>query len=90
MNGGAEKEAKAKGHTLAALVKLDDMWQNVINFSVNTYHNLTIICESEVLQEECSTKPDPASCTVDLEDRRFWRGEVWASWKVVTTEGRGD
>ena len=26
------------------------------------------------LQEECASNPDPASCTVDLEDRRFWRG----------------
>ena len=26
-------------------------------------------------QEECASNPDPARCTVDLEDRRFWRGQ---------------
>jgi len=29
-----------------------------------------------VAQEECASNPDPASCTVDLEDRRFWRGAL--------------
>ena len=27
-------------------------------------------------QEECASNPDPATCTVDLEDRRFWRGAL--------------
>eukprot|EP00439_Symbiodinium_sp_Y106_P074236 s2476_g14.t1 len=26
-------------------------------------------------KEECASNPDPARCTVDLEDRRFWRGQ---------------
>ncbi|CAJ1406756.1 unnamed protein product [Effrenium voratum] len=59
---------------------------SVFNFSVFQYlHNANvaylnlaaplseeIVCK--LPREECASNPDPASCTVDLEDRRFWRG----------------
>lgn len=59
---------------------------SVINFSVFQYlHNANVAylnlsspASEEIVcklpREECASNPDPASCTVDLEDRRFWRG----------------
>lgn len=59
---------------------------SVFNFSVFQYlHNANVAYlnlsspESDEIacklpREECASNPDPASCTVDLEDRRFWRG----------------
>lgn len=64
---------------------------SVINFSVFQYlHNANVAylnlsspASEEIVcklpREECASNPDPASCTVDLEDRRFWRGHEISS-----------
>ncbi|CAE7481164.1 unnamed protein product [Symbiodinium microadriaticum] len=61
---------------------------SVFNFSVFQYlHNANVAylnlsspSSNEIVcklpREECASNPDPARCTVDLEDRRFWRDNI--------------
>lgn len=41
----------------------------------NLRGSFLLFVHRHAMQEECASNPDPASCTVDLEDRRFWRGK---------------